>query len=87
MTMRPPLPPEQQRFKIRPIVTSVVIHVAAVIAFLPWFVSWQSIIAMFVTFWLTSLGVTLGYHRLLAHRSFRAPVIVERLLVFRGTWA
>ena len=42
---------------------------------------------MFLSLWLTILGITLGYHRLLAHRSFSAPLFVERILVLLGTFA
>ena len=85
--LRPPLPTEQKRFKFAPVFTSIAVHIAACIAFLPCFISWQSILTMFASLWLTIIGVTLGYHRLLAHRSFAAPLFVERVLVVLGTLA
>jgi stearoyl-CoA desaturase (delta-9 desaturase) len=81
------LPPEQRRFKFVPVFTTLFVHIAACIAFLPGFISWQSILVMFVALWLTIVGVTVGYHRLLAHRSFSAPLYVERVLVALGTLA
>ena len=40
-----------------------------------------------VLYWVTVLGVTLGLHRLVAHRSLVVPVWVERMLVIMGTLA
>lgn len=46
------------------------------------------VIAFFVTFFLSyiwhMLGVTIGYHRLLAHRSFKCPKAVEYFFVTGG---
>jgi len=42
---------------------------------------------MAVLYWTTVLGVTLGLHRLLAHRSFVAPKWLERTLVLMGSLA
>jgi stearoyl-CoA desaturase (delta-9 desaturase) len=36
---------------------------------------------------LTGLGVTMGYHRLLTHRSFRTPRLIEYLLAILGSLA
>ena len=53
-------------------------HVGAVFALLPRFWSWQGLVAFGVLYWMTVLGVTLGLHRLMAHRSFEAPKWLER---------
>jgi stearoyl-CoA desaturase (delta-9 desaturase) len=37
-----------------------------------------------ISFYLHGLGITIGYHRLLAHRSFRCPKFVEYFLVMSG---
>jgi stearoyl-CoA desaturase (delta-9 desaturase) len=63
------------------------IHVGAVFALLPRFWSVQGVIVLAVLYWATVLGVTLGLHRLVAHRGFEAPRWVERLLVLMGTLA
>jgi stearoyl-CoA desaturase (delta-9 desaturase) len=43
--------------------------------------SWQNLAIMLVGNWIVgSLGVGLGYHRLLTHRSFKAPKWLEYLL-------
>ena len=61
------------------------IHILAVIALLPQFWSWQAITTFVVLYWITAcLGVTIGYHRLLSHRSFRVPHWLERFFATCG---
>ena len=62
-------------------------HVAATFALLPRFWSWQGLVAFAVLYWTTVLGVTLGLHRLVAHRSLVVPVWLERILVIMATLA
>lgn len=48
--------------------------------------SWENLAAMLIGNWIVeSLGVGLGYHRLLTHRSFKAPKWLEYLLTIFGT--
>jgi len=50
--------------------------------------SWQNLAAMLVGNWIVgSLGVGLGYHRLLTHRSFKAPKWLEYTLTTFGAMA
>ena len=50
--------------------------------------SWTNLIIMLVGFWVVgSLGIGLGYHRLLTHRSFQAPKWLEYSLTILGTMA
>ena len=65
----------------------LVMHVGAVAALLPRFWSWQAVVVLLVLYWMTVLGVTLGLHRLAAHRSFEAPRWLERGLVLMGAMA
>lgn len=52
----------------------LVIHGLALVALLPQFWSWQALLTLLLLYWLTAcVGVTLGYHRLLAHRAFSVP--------------
>ncbi|MDI9406636.1 MAG: fatty acid desaturase [Chitinophagaceae bacterium] len=61
------------------------IHVLAVVALLPGFWSWQAVASFLVLYWVTAcLGVTIGYHRLLAHRAFRVPRWLERFFATCG---
>lgn len=63
----------------------VAIHGLALIALLPQFWSWQAIVTFLVLYWVTAcLGVTIGYHRLLSHRSFRVPHWLERFFATCG---
>ena len=59
-------------------------HLAAVAALFTF--SWQNFAAMVIGNWIVgSLGVGLGYHRLLTHRSFRTPKWLEYFLTMLGT--
>ncbi len=61
-------------------------HLLTVAAF--FFFSWQNLAAMLIGNWIVgSLGVGLGYHRLLTHRSFKAPKWLEYLLTVFGALA
>ncbi len=84
---RPLLPPRQRRLKAGTTSFMLAMHVGAVAALLPRFWSWQGLVVLAVLYWTTVLGVTLGLHRLVAHRSFEAPRWVERLLVLMGSLA
>ena len=62
------------------------IHILAIVALLPVFWSWTSFWSFALLYYITAcLGVTLGFHRLLSHRAFRAPKWLERFLVVCGT--
>ncbi|NEP17420.1 MAG: acyl-CoA desaturase, partial [Leptolyngbya sp. SIO4C1] len=51
-------------------------HAIALLA--PWFFSWQALGVALALHWLCgSIGICLGYHRLLSHRSFRVPRWLE----------
>ena len=82
---RPPLPASQRKLKVGTTLFMLAMHVGAVFALLPRFWSWQGLVAFAVLYWTTVLGVTLGLHRLMAHRSFEAPKWLERVLVVMGT--
>ena len=87
MAPRGPLPARQRRIKWGTTSFMLVMHVLATVALLPRFWSWQGFVAFGVLYWMTVLGVTLGLHRLVAHRSLVVPVWVERMLVLMGTLA
>jgi stearoyl-CoA desaturase (delta-9 desaturase) len=63
-----------------------IIHILAVIGL--FYFSWTNLIVMLVGNWVAgSLGIGLGYHRLLTHRSFQTPKWLERVLAVCGTLA
>ncbi|MBC7798679.1 MAG: fatty acid desaturase [Pyrinomonadaceae bacterium] len=58
-------------------------HVLSIPAFFMF--SWQNLAALLIVNWISgSLGVGLGYHRLLTHRSFKAPKWLEYSLTVLG---
>lgn len=64
------------------------IHIVALLAFLPGNFSWTAVGLAVFLHWVTGgLGITLGFHRLVTHRSFEAPKWLEYFLVFCGTLA
>lgn len=62
------------------------IHALALLA--PWFFSWSALGTMLVLHWLFgSIGICLGYHRLLSHRSFQVPKGLEYAIALIGALA
>jgi sn-1 stearoyl-lipid 9-desaturase len=83
MTIATSAPP---KYNWSNIIVHAILHATALLAFLPQFFSWQAVGVAFLLNWLTgALGITLGWHRLVAHRSFKTPKWLEYLLVFLGT--
>jgi len=63
----------------------VAVHLLAALALLPRFWSLPALATLLVLYWVTAcLGVTIGYHRLLSHRSFRVPRWLERFFATCG---
>ena len=62
------------------------LHVMALFA--PWFFSWEALGIAVLMHWLCgSIGICLGYHRLLTHRSLRLPKWLEYVVVTIGVLA
>ena len=60
-------------------------HILALLA--PWFFSWSALGVMLFLHWLFgSIGICLGYHRLLSHRSLRVPKPLEYTFGLWGRW-
>jgi fatty-acid desaturase len=69
-------------------VSLLIIHAGALLALLPAFFSWSGVALVFVLWWITGgIGITLGFHRMLTHRSLRMPRIVEYTIAVLGTLA
>ncbi len=59
-------------------------HAAAIAALFFW--SWSALVCAILLYWIAgSLGVGMGYHRLLTHRGYHVPKIVEYFLATCGT--
>jgi sn-1 stearoyl-lipid 9-desaturase len=66
----------------------VTIHAVALLALLPGNFSWTGVALALGLHWITGgLGITLGWHRLISHRSFTVPKWLEYFFVLCGTLA
>ena len=62
----------------------IVAHLAAVAAFFFW--SWPAVITAIILYWVAgSLGIGMGWHRLLTHRGYKVPKALEYFLATCGT--
>ena len=78
--------PDSDKINWNTIAFVVFFHVFAIGALFTF--SWQNFVAAFVLWWVAgSLGVGVGYHRLLTHRGFTAPKWLEYFLSILGTLA
>lgn len=65
--------------------TLVNLATTALVLVLPWFFHSTSAIVAFLLFYtVTGLGLTVGYHRLFAHHSYRVPLWLEHLIAICG---
>jgi fatty-acid desaturase len=61
------------------------IHLAALLAFIPWFFSWTGVVLALLGLYVFGLlGINLCFHRLLTHRSFVCPKWLEHGLAILG---
>jgi stearoyl-CoA desaturase (delta-9 desaturase) len=64
----------------------ILFHAGAVAALFMF--SWKAMVLSILLWWITvSLGIGMGYHRLLTHRGYKAPKWVEYFLTVCGTLA
>lgn len=62
------------------------VHLLALLA--PWFFSWSALgVTLFLHWLFGSIGICLGYHRLLSHRSFQIPQWLEYAIALIGALA
>lgn len=66
------------------LITIVGIHILALVAFFPYLFSWIGLAICLVGVHVFGQGITIGYHRLLTHRSFKTPLWVERCFAVLG---
>lgn len=69
-------------FDIASLVVVLYLHLLALLA--PVHFSWGALWLAFALYVVTGLGVTLGFHRSLAHRSFKLPSWLEYFFVYCG---
>lgn len=64
----------------------IIFHIGAIAAMFTF--SWPALIVGLALWWVSgSLGIGIGFHRLLTHRGFKTPKFVEYFLTFCGTLA
>ena len=74
------------RIKWRYAAPIILIHLVALLACLPWFFSWTGVVlAALGQYVFGAVGMNVGYHRLLTHRSFVSPPWLEFSLATLGT--
>ncbi|MGA9998186.1 MAG: fatty acid desaturase [Pyrinomonadaceae bacterium] len=62
----------------------ILFHIGAVAALFMW--SWKALIVSLVLAWVAGgFGIGMGYHRLLTHRGYKVPKLVEYFLAVCGT--
>lgn len=62
----------------------VAIHLVALLALWPAMFTWKALLTALVLQAVCAMGITIGYHRLLTHRSFRCSRPVEYFLTLMG---
>src|SRR5437660_6512430 len=87
---------DQHRYKVAPelrtrinwptVIFLLLSHVASVVAIFFW--SWPGLVTFMILAWVSgSLGIGMGWHRLMTHRGYRVPKVVEYFLVLCGSLA
>ncbi len=67
------------------VIPLAILHVAALLAFVPYFFSWEGlIVGVLGHFTFGMFGITIGYHRLLTHRGFTCPKWLEHSFAVMG---
>lgn len=67
---------------------TALLHLGALLAVFPATFSWAAVGAALFLHWLTiGLGISLGFHRLASHRSFKVPKWLEYFFILCGTLA
>src|SRR5271165_2273186 len=68
------------------LIAFTIFHLGAIAAL--FFFTWPAFLTALALYWIAlSLGIGMGYHRLLTHRSFEPPKWIEYFLTICGTLA
>lgn len=82
----PTLPENQPGLNWLAVTFFASVHLLALLA--PWCFSWSALgVTLFLHWLLGSIGICLGYHRLLSHRSLQVPQWLEYIIVIIGALA
>jgi len=78
-------PKGRQRVDRRILVVVTLLHLFTLLASVPWLFSWSGLaLAIAGTYLIGGVGISIGYHRLLTHRSFACPRWLEHGLAVLG---
>lgn len=73
------------RIDWRYVISISVVHLLALLVFVPYFFSWAGVVTFVIAHHLIgSVGICVGYHRLLTHRGFTCSKWLERFLALLG---
>ncbi len=79
------LPRDNRRVHVRILAAVAAFHLAALLACIPWLFSWSGLAwAVGGLYLFGTLGINIGYHRLLTHRGFACPLWLEHGLAVLG---
>ncbi len=79
---------EEQRRRVHwgNTVNMTILHLGAIAALFMW--NWNAFLVALFLYWVAgSLGIGMGYHRLLTHRGYKVPKVVEYFMAVCGTLA
>ncbi len=84
-----PIANETSERVVRTMVVGVPAAALAVAGWMAWggTLHWQDLLVLAITYTLTGLGITVGYHRLFTHRSFKTTRAMRALLAVLGSMA
>jgi stearoyl-CoA desaturase (delta-9 desaturase) len=77
----------QRYTNLAAVVLPLVAFVAAIVLLWNRIVGWHDLALLGVLYVLTGLGITVGFHRMLTHRSFQTSKTVERIFAILGSLA
>jgi stearoyl-CoA desaturase (delta-9 desaturase) len=77
----------QRYTNLAAVILPLAAFIAAVVLLWNKLVGWHDLALMGVLYVLTGLGITVGFHRMLTHRSFQTSKVVERTFAVLGSLA
>ncbi|HWX97798.1 MAG TPA: acyl-CoA desaturase [Solirubrobacteraceae bacterium] len=84
-----PIENETSERVVRTMVVGIPVAALILGAWMAWggTLHWQDLVVLAITYTLTGLGITVGYHRLFTHRSFKTSRALRALLAVLGSMA
>ncbi len=83
MTTEPPYFIDREKMNWLTIIVLAILHIGAVAALFCF--SWRNLAVAALLYWVAvGFGISLGYHRLHTHRSFKTPLIIEYFFAVCG---